>query len=204
MPIIDLTGRRFHRLTVVSMDTDRGRLMWRCRCDCGNERIVRGDCLKDGNTKSCGCLLMESATKHGHDRSKRPSPTYVTWQAMIARCTKPQHDSYYAYGAKGITVCARWREDFRNFLADMGERPNGQTIDRIDSASGYEPSNCRWATPKQQSWNRRSNRLMTLHGATKSVAEWAHQYGLPRTVVQDRLRLGWSFDRAVRTKHRPR
>jgi hypothetical protein len=149
---IDITGHRFGRLVAISHISFQG---WLCRCDCGNETIVQGPNLRNGNSKSCGCLRVElaisRATKHGHAKK---TATYSSWQAMIKRCTNPNTWSWKHYGGRGITVCDRWRYSFENFLADMGEKPEGLTLDRINNELGYSPENCRWATPAEQFRNR--------------------------------------------------
>ena len=141
---------KFGLLTVLErVDNDRfGRTQWRCRCDCGREHVAALFRMTSGHTKSCGCI-KGAAPKHG----MRNTPTYHTWLAMRARCNNPNSDEFHRYGGKGITVCARWQESFEAFLADMGERPSGKTIDRIENAKGYEPGNCRWATPREQRMN---------------------------------------------------
>lgn len=121
-----------------------------CRCDCGVE-VVRLVChLRSGGTTSCGCKVRI----HGHAGAER-TPTYISWMSMRARCTNPNHRDYRHYGGRGITVCDRWIDSFENFLADMGERPSGTTIDRIDNDAGYELGNCRWADAVTQRRNRR-------------------------------------------------
>lgn len=157
---IDLTGQRFNRLVVIEFVEKRGlNAYWKCVCDCGIVKTLRGSNIKSGHTKSCGCLhkevVIKALTKHGHNTRKRTSPTYSTRYAMINRCSNPKANKYKYYGGRGITVCDRWLESFENFLEDMGERPPGTTIDRIDNDGNYEPSNCCWATPKQQVQNRR-------------------------------------------------
>lgn len=169
----DLVGQRFGRLVVVSIAAgslkSKYRLRWLTHCDCGGTRIARPDALKSGLTRSCGCLQREVAAatlrryyadggqhalKHGHAKGK-PSPTYSSWVAMRQRCHNPKSAKYPRYGGRGIQVCQRWRDSFEVFLADMGERPDGKTLDRIDPAGHYEPGNCRWATPYEQWLNRR-------------------------------------------------
>lgn len=152
----DLTGQRFGRLTVKAKSNNRGSngsLFWGVTCDCGEKCEIRQDGLLSGVSQSCGCLqkdLMTNNVKHG----KHETEIYSTWEGMIQRCTNPSAYGWKYYGGRGITVCERWRT-FEHFYADMGDKPNGLTIDRIDNYKGYEKSNCRWATWAQQAANRR-------------------------------------------------
>jgi hypothetical protein len=159
----DLSGERFGRLVVVRRVGSHpgGGSLWLCACDCGASCDVVSRNLRRGATRSCGCLKQEkfctpgSRTKHGHtSRDGGVSPTYTSWRSMRDRCTNPKDNRYYLYG---IRVCDRWLHSFENFLADMGERPSGMTLDRYPDKNGnYEPGNVRWATPKQQAANRRT------------------------------------------------
>ncbi len=152
---VDIRGQRFGRLVALSPAPNKGAFtQWNCRCDCGNEIVTYTNGLRSGHAKSCGCLQPETAAKTNLIHGQGGTPTYFSWQAMIGRCTNPKHIAYPWYGARGITVCKRWRT-FANFLADMGERPKGTTLDRKDNEKGYEPGNCRWATRIQQDANRR-------------------------------------------------
>jgi len=126
-----------------------GNFSYRCVCDCGEETVVLGSKLKNGETRSCGCLRVTAAKKHGMHKTR----TYRIWNAMRQRCGNPKASAYKRYGAKGISVCDRWLYSFENFLADMGECPDGKSIDRINSLLGYEKSNCRWATQVEQMSN---------------------------------------------------
>lgn len=136
---------------------------------------------------------------HGHTTHKTQSPTYTTYQNMIRRCHYPGHAKFHAYGGKGIQVCDRWRESFVNFLADMGERPNGMTIDRRDGLQGYFPDNCRWATPKEQQSNIKTNVRLTFDGRTQCLASWANEVGLTPTLLAWRVRHGWGLAEALNT-----
>lgn len=160
--LTDLTGHRFGRLTVICRAENKGTAtQWLCVCDCGTRRPFRATNLQKGHTQSCGCLHRERAgiagrfsKKHGHHINGKPSPEYIVWTAMKARCTYSNHISFKYYGGRGIKVCARWLDNFSNFLADMGARPAGSSLDRINPDGDYEPGNCRWATSREQARNK--------------------------------------------------
>lgn len=168
--MIDLTGKFFGRLKAVKRKgtAKDGHANWLCLCKCGEYTIVSSNNLRFGSVKSCGCLSREKtitrSIKHGHNRNKNPSRTYNSWCNMIKRCTNPKTFAYKNYGKRGITVCKRWsnkKDGFKNFLKDMGERPEGKSLDRIDNNKlirGYSPNNCKWSTTKEQNNNKRNNK----------------------------------------------
>ena len=170
--LADIQGHHFGRLHVKSRapNSAEGRARWICSCDCGATTTVLGTHLRSGRTVSCGCYHREvargavlpgacrtAAYKHGHTKDRRGSRTWVVWSSMRQRCSNPKVRNYDRYGGRGISVCSRWQE-FENFLSDMGEAPDGMTLDRIDPDGNYEPGNCRWVSPTVQARNTRRQR----------------------------------------------
>lgn len=153
-----MAGQQWGRLSVLSRakNDHNGQARWLCKCECGTMTIVRRMDLRTGNTTSCGCARIDqgraaglASKKHGQYGSR----SYRTWKAMKERCLNPNHLAFHRYGGRGVTICDRWSESFENFFADMGERPAGLTLDRINPDGNYEPGNCRWATPSEQRRN---------------------------------------------------
>ncbi len=197
---IDLTGRTFGRWTVISRaeNSHGDATRWACRCECGNERTVLGAYLRRRQSRSCGCLQREEHTKRmtTHGCAGKITGTYRSWHCMKARCENQRSRHYAYYGGRGITVSENWKT-FEGFLADMGERPKGLTLDRLDNSKGYYKDNCRWATRFEQQRNTRANRLITSCGKTLCLAEWCERLGIHRDTVRDRLRHGWNETEAL-------
>lgn len=197
-----MVGERFARWTVLSPGLrSRGGLAARCRCECGEERVIPECRLKTGGSKSCGCYSADTSRKrkltHGHGTRGARLPEYRVWEAMKRRCLRPTDKNYRNYGARGISVCERWLASFDAFLSDMGMRPSpDHQIDRVNNDGNYEPANCRWATRSEQCRNRRTTRLVEYQGRTQCVLSWCEELGLNFAVVRARLQLGWSAERA--------
>jgi len=167
--LIDLTNQKFGRLVAiekVGIDKQRGSL-WKCVCDCSNLVIVRGRHLQGNRTKSCGCLVKDRLLKHG----QTGTITYRTWSRMLERCTNKNRDGYSRYGGRGIKVCEKWLNSFNEFYKDMGEKPNGLTLERIDNDKEYSKENCEWATPKTQARNRGLSKKNTTGVSGVSLTE---------------------------------
>ncbi len=194
-----MIGRLFGRWTVIrsipSGDARKSRFL--CRCRCGTEKVVWSTNLLRGLSKSCGCIVVEMMTIHGACAGRKRTAEFKTWKYMIDRC-RPGFIGHGDYHDRGISVCARWRK-FSNFRADMGRRPPGLTLDRIDNGRGYSKDNCRWATMSQQANNKRTTTAVTAFGETKSAKEWAED---PRASVSyvalyARLKYGWPAESAI-------
>jgi hypothetical protein len=193
--ITDITGNTYGRLTVLSFDGysdhKRPKPQWLCSCSCGNTISVVGAHLKNGNSSSCGCLRKEvsseMATRHGMKFSR----AYQIWQGIKRRVNNPNDDHYHRYGGRGITMCDEWLTSFESFISDMGEPPEGMSIDRIDNDGHYEPDNCRWATSAQQSRNNSRNVWLSANGVTKCLTDWAKELGCSPYTIQKRIRRGW-------------
>ncbi len=168
--LIDITGKKFGSWVVIRRDPNKpkGHPHWLSKCECGNIKSVRSTSLRSGISTNCGCnrtkIIRECNTKHGHSPREKASPTYISWRNMLSRCDLIGTPFYKYYGGLGVTVCPRWRK-FEAFLADMGERPKGMSVDRINPFGNYEPGNCRWVDGLTQRRNTRKRKISTQkHG----------------------------------------
>jgi hypothetical protein len=202
---IDLTGQRFGHWAVVRRIPVPAHVTcpkpyWECACDCGTTAAVSGDNLRSGVSQSCGCQAGNQWTSRSPEKPVirvEQNPTHRSWTAMKKRCLDRNAADYHRYGGRGIKVCDRWKHSFENFLADMGERPEGRTLDRIDNEGDYAPANCRWSTNVEQGRNKRNSHRLAWAGETLTIAGWAEKTGLPASLIGGRLRRGWSAEDAL-------
>ena len=195
-PLSNVVGERYGRLLIVSdaVDGPPGRRHVNVKCDCGNTKLARLDGLRSGVIVSCGCKKSEHNLKHGHRRNGSVDPTYTSWDSMWQRCSNPKSPAYKYYGGRGISVDPRWSE-FSEFKRDMGDRPSGRTLERLDNDIGYSKSNCVWALPSDQNLNKRS----TVRVGGVSLTKLAREAGMPPSLVRQRVKNGWSVEKALRT-----
>lgn len=201
---LQIAGQSFGRLTAIepSHRDAGGRLLWVFRCVCGNTKLALAKSVVRGLTRSCGCLYIDERTgrrrsparKHGYSKT----PMWRIWQSMIQRCTKAYSPAFKNYGGRGIKVCNRWLNNFETFLADMGERPAGLTLERKDNNGPYAPENCVWATRIEQMRNTRTTIRVTIDSETRSLSDWSRVLGLKVGSVSSAVRRGESPERALR------
>lgn len=195
---VDMVGKRFGRLIVLSLHSRNNRRenVWLCQCDCGNKTTTITSHLNSGNTKSCGCLSRDTTTannfKHGYSVRGQRKGICNSYYGMVQRCTNKKHPRYADYGGRGIVVCNRWlgNAGFVNFIADMGDRPPNTSIERRNNNGNYEPSNCYWATKHEQARNTRTVRLVTYNEKQLSVTEVSKLTGINRKTLYRRLNNG--------------
>ena len=208
--VIDLTGKRFGKLTVIEKHSQDkwGGWNWLCRCDCGNETVVSGGHLRGMKTKSCGCSRKESKN---FSHKMTGSRIYSIWQAMKSRCYYEKSKTFKYYGGRGIKVCDEWKNSFISFYEwsmkngyDENAERGQCTIDRIDVNGNYEPNNCRWATIKQQANNTRRNHFIEYNGKTQTVSQWANELGVEPDSIFNRLRKGFTEEEALTLKFNER
>lgn len=195
----NLKGERFGRLMVTGNFVKRGASRyWDCTCDCGKQTSVKSGHLTSNATRSCGCLIGDVAAVNFRTHGRSKTPEYRAWEQLRRRCMDPKCPQYPNYGGRGIAVSSRWNR-FEAFFEDMGPRPIGGSVDRIDVNGNYTPENCRWATMKQQQRNRRNNRRWEMDGQSLTVGEWAEISGVNWKSLKTRLYGGWSVRDAITT-----
>lgn len=202
----DISGKKFNMWTVIEFagKNKSGGYMWKCRCDCGKEKVVEGRSIRTGTSKCCGCtrgIGNKYNVKHG-GRNER---LYGVWSSMKQRCLNPNNNHYEKYGGRGVSICKEWLDykNFREWAVSSGYHDNGWfhefTIDRIDNNGMYSPDNCRWVNQKIQDNNRRSNHVITNGaGESKTLSEWSEHTGIRKDTLRRRICVyGWDIDRAL-------
>lgn len=185
---IDITGQRFGKLVALERAGRVKRVsLWLCRCDCGREKVIRYGNLASGHTQSCGCSWREAKIKRNTTHGRAYTRTYKIWAGMLKRCRNPKSKQWSDYGGRGIEVCEKWHT-FENFYADMGDCPDGYSIERIEVNGHYEPGNCKWATSKEQSRNRRDRKRYDYNGESFTLAEWSEKTGISVSSLWARLK----------------
>jgi hypothetical protein len=192
---IDLTGQRFGRIVVLHETPKRdkgGNVLWECKCDCGNITCTSSQNLRRGYTKSCGCYNHDIITK---DNPKYKRPLYFIYHSMKCRCYNPNDRAFHNYGARGIKISDAWKtyEKFEKWALKNGYK-KGLWLDRINNDLDYSPDNCRWATPKEQQNNKRTNVKVNINGVVKTIHEWADYSGIKPMTIKRRIELGWSAE----------
>ncbi len=199
-PAHEIAGMRFGRLVALECTDDRrrGTLLWLCRCDCGNQHKTIAASLVAGRTRSCGCLAAELAAARTRTHGGYWKRAHSSWTQIKQRCNNPNNPRFADYGGRGIKVCERW-EKFETFFADMGERPAGFSIERLDNDKGYEPSNCKWASRSEQNNNRRALKRMSVefNGEVLLTHVLAKRFGLHPSTISNRFKRGLRGDALV-------
>lgn len=206
----DLTGKRFGMLTVEEEAqpyiSPKGVscTRWKCRCDCGNEKIALSHYLKNGRTNNCGCQTSKKKAKAKTVHGLNGTRIRKVWASMMNRCNNPNCYEYDIYGGRGITVCEEWKklENFAKWAYSNGYKESAEfgecTIDRIDNNKGYSPDNCRWATAKEQGNNKRNNHFIEYNGKRQTIAQWADELGINRGTLMSRIKNRWPLEKALR------
>lgn len=214
MRTYDLTGQSFGRLKVIGRNgkTKKGGTLWHCVCECGNECDVEGYRLKNGHTRSCGCLQFETLYKYGErhgDATGQLSELYNRWRAMKRRCYCSSSTNYKYYGGRGIEVCSEWKTSYLNFkqwaLENGFEENKGLTLDRIDFNGNYYPENCRWITLGEQQRNKRNNLTVLFRGKVMTAIELSETLGIGYDTIKWRIKRGWSGEKLAKPvrSHKP-
>lgn len=202
--MIDIVGNQYNRLTVLQLDKkdEKHRLYWLCKCICGETKTIRGDRLKKGITKSCGCLHKEKLKQIAEERKSKgklkKERLYVIWIGIKQRCLNVNCNEYKRYGHKGIKICDSWLNDYQDFKKwsmKNGYKEN-LSIDRIDVYGNYEPSNCKWSDAKEQANNRTNNLNITFNNKTQTLAQWSEELNITYSCLYRRIKSNWSIEKA--------
>lgn len=196
----DLTGQKFGKLTVIERTKNQGKhTVWVCKCECGNIKIIRGSSLTSKNTLSCGCLVKDKVKKMFTKHNNSNTRLYKIWANIKSRCLNPKVNNYCNYGGRGIKICEEWLL-YENFYkwANCNNYSDILQIDRIDVNGNYEPNNCRWVTPKEQSNNKRNNLIFEYKNKSQTLKKWAEDLKIDYMLLYNRIiRNKWTFEKAI-------
>lgn len=200
-PRKQVLGKKFGRLEAIKAvgKGNRG-YVYLFKCDCGQTKEIFGSLVTTGRIQSCGCLRSEVVSQKNRTHNKSKLGAYKSWRAMKTRCNNSNADCFKNYGARGITYDESW-EDFEKFYADMGDRPEGMTLERINNNLSYSKDNCVWATHFEQNRNTRQNVILEKEGKRMCLTDWAKELGVPYPTLQDRVRRGWSTAQVLQGNH---
>ena len=202
MKKLDLTNQKFNRLTVLELSDKRGKkVMWKCRCDCGNITFVETCNLRGNRTKSCGCYKMDGLLSRSTKHNQRHTKLYEVWKGIKQRCLNSNHKAFKNYGGRGISICDEWKDNFSSFYnwAMQNGYSDELSIDRINNDGNYEPNNCRWVDRKTQANNTRTNHFITYNNETHTIAEWSRILNIKYSVILYRLHHNWSIEKTFTT-----
>lgn len=201
MKKLNLINQKFNRLTVLERSNNSGKkVMWKCRCECGNITFVSTSNLRCNKAKSCGCLKLEEFSKRFVKHNQRNTKLYEIWKSIKNRCLNPKSLAYKNYGGRGITICQKWKDDFMEFYTWSMQNGYNEnlSIDRINNDGNYEPSNCRWVDRKTQANNTRTNHFITFDNQTLTIKQWSEKLNIPYSCLFSRLK-NWSIEKALTT-----
>jgi hypothetical protein len=202
---VDISGENFGRLTAHNVvgRNRHNQLLWHCTCECGREKEVLGFLLRRGDVQSCGCLHKDAVRAFCVTHDMSGTPIYAVWRSMMQRCYDKNSHAYQRYGGRGINVCERW-QNFLGFYSDMGDRPEGMSLERVDNNGDYCLENVIWASAKTQARNRRSTVFLEFKSQRKSMAEWAEEFDMKIQTLWARVNRGLSVEEALTGRMRGR
>lgn len=195
---IEMVGQKFNRLTVMlDVGYSHGQQSYLCECECGNKLVTAGQRLRNGQTKSCGCLARETSKANNYKHGKAGTAIYRTWSNIKNRCRNKNHRNYKDYGGRGVDICDEWFNSFEQFYKDVGDIPEGMSLDRIDNNKGYSKSNCRWATKAEQSKNRRNTINLEYMDKKMCLKDWARELNKPYSSMKMYIKNGLSIEQII-------
>lgn len=193
-----MVGKKYNMLTILlDVGYSHGQQSYLCECDCGNKKVITGQRIRNGETKSCGCLSIDLTKKRNKKHGLAATPIYNTWSCIKSRCRNKNHRSYKDYGGRGIDICDEWFNSFEQFYKDVGDIPKGMSLDRIDNNKGYFKENCKWATKAEQSKNRRNTIHLEYMNKNMCLKDWAKKLNKPYSSMKMYIKNGLSLEQII-------